>query len=35
MTRLFNFSAGPATLPLSVLETVVDEWIQARLKQPG
>ena len=23
------------TLPLSVLETVVDEWIQARLKQPG
>ena len=30
MTRVFNFSAGPATLPLPVLEQVRDELLDWR-----
>jgi phosphoserine aminotransferase len=32
MNRLFNFNAGPSTLPIEVLQTVRDEWLEYRGK---
>ena len=28
--RIYNFNAGPATLPLEVLEAKIDRWIASR-----